>query len=680
MDVDPSTSAAGQDGDDDEVVQEFDVVLSKDIGSRLYQVQYPLRRADMPFAKETNINARFKSKVEMLEMKVALNTKGTSYCKMKGEQIASTTRSAIKAEEQGKAPFGTLMDYQTLNGVSALGQAGGSYVVGIVKDGVLHITPVAGSFEMRPSFSYLDSEDKKAKNEQEDAMADSATDSESEAAGGSQTIRPRFAREETEQSRKRREASSQHRQKLADEDPWIALQFVRSSEAESSQKRAQISGAIERRSSASPTFESDPGKVLEICIPQSTEDAVKAGELPSSLVPMAHVRKLTIDNQVAALLAKAYVLNWSKLMSLLPEDANPATVVSVLPKYASLVQGCWVLRSEFVHPKGTVSGNSGAPSESLCRARDFVLYRMHKSQSVTRKEVCDALKMSEDDVMDVMNNIGRPGGRRTWLFRLDHDPEFIQKFPEVAKQQEHMWEMKWAEMRQYLLDTSKAATQRKHNRVSSTSRRRRNTSTRSSISISEPVDIKQEIIHNDYPHSQANGDLSPTESTGTPAQMSESTENGSRSSFISPSTVEGHIKQFVYEKLADRRVIALSDLRQLLTLKISESPKGHVLAGVTVTDSALAEQVAAIGAVSLGSKTLGEPVYAYGETGSWPEARRAAIQLLQTKDKFRFATYKNQCAKQMSELPSDDELKKIISDYCTFKSGLYNLKTGSGGS
>lgn len=57
---------------------------------------------------------------------------------------------------------------------------------------------------------------------------ESATDSESEAASGAQTIRPRFAREETEQSRKRREASSQHRQKLADQDPWIPLQFVRS--------------------------------------------------------------------------------------------------------------------------------------------------------------------------------------------------------------------------------------------------------------------------------------------------------------------------------------------------------------------------------------------------------------------------------------------------------------------
>lgn len=84
------------------------------------------------------------------------------------------------------------------------------------------------------------------------------------------------------------------------------------------------------------------------------------------------------------------------------------------------------------------------------------------------------------------------------------------RYPEVAKQQEQMWEMKWAEMRQYLLDTSKAATQRKHSRPSAT-RRRRNTSTRSSMSVAEPVDIKQEIVHDDEAHTHVNGHLSSRE-------------------------------------------------------------------------------------------------------------------------------------------------------------------------
>ncbi len=46
--------------------------------------------------------------------------------------------------------------------------------------------------------------------------------------------------------------------------------------------------------------------------------------------------------------------------------------------------------------------------------------------------------------------------------------------------------------------------------------------------------------------------------------------------------------------------------------------------------------------------------------GSWPEARESLVQFLMERNGFRFITFKKACATQVSEVPADEDLKKLL--------------------
>lgn len=73
------------------------------------------------------------------------------------------------------------------------------------------------------------------------------------------------------------------------------------------------------------------------------------------------------------LIFSAKVIKWSQLLALLDSGVNQPSVMKALQQVAVLIQGCWVIKSEILHPKDSFSAHNSSPAEIICRARDFVV-------------------------------------------------------------------------------------------------------------------------------------------------------------------------------------------------------------------------------------------------------------------------------------------------------------------
>ena len=69
------------------------------------------------------------------------------------------------------------------------------------------------------------------------------------------------------------------------------------------------------------------------------------------------------------------VLPFARICTLLGAHGVSAEheVLEELQHVCVLVQGCWVVRSDVLYPKGHTSPHSGVCSDVLCRARDLAV-------------------------------------------------------------------------------------------------------------------------------------------------------------------------------------------------------------------------------------------------------------------------------------------------------------------
>lgn len=62
-----------------------------------------------------------------------------------------------------------------------------------------------------------------------------------------------------------------------------------------------------------------------------------------------------------------------QLRSILSPDQDAVAVIKYLQQVAVLVQGNWVVNSELIYPKDTISSHSGVAADLMCRARDYIV-------------------------------------------------------------------------------------------------------------------------------------------------------------------------------------------------------------------------------------------------------------------------------------------------------------------
>ncbi|XP_020783824.2 DNA-directed RNA polymerase III subunit RPC5 [Boleophthalmus pectinirostris] len=419
--------------DDDPIIEEIDVYLAKSLAENLYLLQYPVRPSSMNYDDVNHLGAKIKPKQQRLELEMAMDTMSPNYCRSKGEQIALNVDGTSYDESNTYSV--KMMDKQTFSSIQATTNTS-RYAAAVFRKGELHVTPLTGILQMRPSFSYLDKADNKTR--EREAEKEGGDSSQDEAEEEAKAITVRFARPESEQARQRRIQSYEFLQKKHAEEPWVHLRYHGIKDSRSEHER-QYLYCQSVDSSQNSELVKTPKEYLAMLMPPQAEEKVVQPTGPSNVLSMAQLRTLPLAEQVKTLMKNVKLMPFANLMGLLASGTDSTAVLRCIQQVALLVQGNWVVKSDVLYPKNTFSAHSGVPAEVLCRGRDFVMWRFTMERSVMRKEVTSVIKLPPEDVKEFLEHVAVPRVNRGWEFLLPTDREFIKKHPDIAHRQNMLW-------------------------------------------------------------------------------------------------------------------------------------------------------------------------------------------------------------------------------------------------
>ncbi|XP_065302350.2 DNA-directed RNA polymerase III subunit RPC5-like [Dermacentor albipictus] len=425
-----ASAAANSKDDDDEVVQELDVYISKALADNLYLLQYPHRLVGRSYNEDHCVAARVKPKQHKVELEFALDTHDSSYDRLRGEQFAANADgSGGRATDQKPLFKSTLMDRQLLTSTKSTSSAE-NYAVGILRPGELHLSPLSAIVQMMPSFPHLDQSDKKAK------AAEAATEEEEEV-DEPKAVTVRFANQETDRAKKAREKSFRFIHQKQESEPWVEAMYHNYGSEMSGVERAMlVCPQMDRDESELPKTLQDYFQDLVI-----ENTSTKAPVKSSQEVSMHALSRLPIQDLIKAALMSAKVVDFAKLMSALPPKSDATSVVRFLQQVALLVQGCWVVKSDVLYPKDSFSAKTGVPADTMCRARDFLMFLFTQSRFVTQAKFADTVRLPVIDVKTLLEEMAKPTPDG-WEFMLPYDRDFIAKYPDVVQRQKMLWDAK----------------------------------------------------------------------------------------------------------------------------------------------------------------------------------------------------------------------------------------------
>ncbi|KAL4624581.1 DNA-directed RNA polymerase III subunit RPC5 [Arapaima gigas] len=573
---------------EDPVVQEIDVYLAKSLADKLYLFQYPVRPACMTYNDVPHLSAKIKPKQQKVELEMAIDTMSPNYCRSKGEQIALNVDGTTS--EDSNTYSMKMMDKQTFSSIQATTNTS-RYAAAVFRKGELHLTPLQGILQLRPSFSYLDKAD--AKHREREVANEGGDSSQDEAEDDIKQITVRFSRPESEQARQRRIQSYEFLQKKQAEEPWVHLHYHGIKDSRSEHERQYLFCQSVEMTENMELIKTR-SEYLSMLMPPVTEEKVVKPVGPSNVLSMAQLRTLPLAEQVKTLMKNVKVMPFANLMGLLSSGTDSTVVLRCIQQVAMLIQGNWVVKSDVLYPKNSCSPHSGVPAEVLCRGRDYVMWRFTQERSVLRKEVAAVIKLPPEDVKDFLEQMSVPRLNRGWEFLLPADTEFVRKHPDVAQRQHMLWlgiqsklekvyslskedmMVKKADSQPALQLSGEqrlqaAKEQAKENQASLQKdleqRRRQIGALNTSVQVKEePLSDAEEPMDISLPNGSLNGysgDTSPTDSL-----------NGH-----SASTPSKELQDFVEATFRKHYVLTLSEVKRLFNLHLASLPPGHSLFG-----------------------------------------------------------------------------------------------------
>lgn len=152
---DSEDEAETDDEGDDPIVKTYDIYATKRLADHLYLFQYPIRPPNRPYEyPEQPVEARMKPRSGHIEIEIPIPE--TDYYDQ--QRATRWTDEPLKR--------------QTIGGTITKGR---NYLIGVMRGDELHVTPLKGIAQLRPTFKYIDtrdSEDKEVKRS--DAAAERA--------------------------------------------------------------------------------------------------------------------------------------------------------------------------------------------------------------------------------------------------------------------------------------------------------------------------------------------------------------------------------------------------------------------------------------------------------------------------------------------------------------------------
>ncbi|XP_004705789.1 DNA-directed RNA polymerase III subunit RPC5 [Echinops telfairi] len=697
--------------EDDPVVQEIDVYLAKSLAEKLYLFQYPVRPASMTYDDIPHLSAKIKPKQQKVELEMAIDTLNPNYCRSKGEQIALNVDGTCTDESSTYSS--KLMDKQTFCSSQTTSNTS-RYAAALYRKGELHLTPLHGILQLRPSFSYLDKAD--AKHREREAANEAGDSSQDEAEEDVKQVTVRFSRPESEQARQRRVQSYEFLQKKHAEEPWVHLHYYGLRDSRSEYERQYLLGQGSNGVENTELVKS-PSEYLMMLMPPSQEEEKDKPVAPSNVLSMAQLRTLPLADQIKILMKNVKVMPFANLMSLLGPSIDPVAVLRGIQKVAMLVQGNWVVKSDILYPRDSSSPHSGVPAEVLCRGRDFVMWKFTQSRWVVRKEVAAVTKLCAEDVKDFLDHMAVVRINRGWEFILPYDGEFIKKHPDVVQRQHMLWTGIQAKLEKVYnlvketmpkkpdgqsvpvgvvsgdqwVQVAKTKAQQNHALLERELQRRKEQLQVPAAPPPPGVRIKEEPLSEEGEEEEEepmdtspSGGLNSRLANGLPIGRAAGGDsfNGHPSLGSASTPVARELRAFVEATFQRQFVLTLSELKRLFNMHLASLPPGHTLFS-GISDRMLQDTVLAAGCkqilVPFPPQTAASPdeqkVFALWESGDMSDQHRQVLLEIFSKNyRVRRNMIQSRLAQECGEDLSKQEVDKVLKDCCVSYGGMWYLK------
>ncbi|XP_009989149.1 PREDICTED: DNA-directed RNA polymerase III subunit RPC5 isoform X1 [Tauraco erythrolophus] len=692
--------------EDDPIIQEIDVFLARSLLEKLYLFQYPIRPASMTYDDVTHLSAKIKPKQQKVELEMAIDTLNPNYCRSKGEQIALNVDGTCTDETSTYSS--KLMDKQTFCSSQAASNVS-RYAAAVYKKGELHLTPLHGILQLRPSFTYLDKAD--AKHREREAANEGGDSSQDEAEDDVKQITVRFSRPETEQARQRRVQSYEFLQKRQAEEHWVHLHYYGLKDSRSEHERQYLFSQGHGLAENTELIKS-PSEYLMMLMPPSVEEENDKPMAPSNVLSMAQLKTLPLADQIKILMKNVKVMPFANLMSLLGSGTDSTAVLRCIQQVAMLVQGNWVVKSDVLYPKDTSSPHSGVPAEVLCRGRDFVMWKFTQDRWVVRKEVAAVTKLCPEDVKDFLEHMSVARINKGWEFMLPYDEDFVKKHPDIVQRQHMLWmgiqaklEKVYNLLKEHLtpkkqeaqsahpllvsgeqrVSMAKAKVKQNYGQLEKELQKQKaemkshDTSVKMDVSN---IHIKEEPVSDEEPMD-----------TSVYEGMNNGIVNGLHVE-EDPTDLNGHLpggcidrvaqelKAFVSSTFKKQFVLTLSELKRLFNLHLASLPPGHTLFS-GISDKMLQDMVLDTGCkqilVPFPPQTAASPdelkVYALWEAGdTYDQHRQVLLEIFSKNYRVRRNVIQNQLSQECGEDLNKQEVDRVLKDCCVSYGGMWYLK------
>ncbi|XP_061666588.1 DNA-directed RNA polymerase III subunit RPC5 [Syngnathoides biaculeatus] len=678
--------------DDDPIIEEIDVYLAKSLAEKLYLLQYPVRPSTMTYDDVNLLAAKIKPKQQRVELQMAMDTKSPNYCRSKGEQIALNVDGT--GYEENNTYSVKMMDNQTFSSIQATTNTS-RYAAAIFRKGELHVTPLTGILQMRPSFVYLDKADNKTR--EREAANEGGDSSQDEGEEEAKAISVRFARPESEQARQRRIQSYEFLQKKQAEEPWIHLQYHGIKDGRSEHERQYLFCQRVDTSDNSELVKT-PKEYLTMLMPPLAEEKFVKPVGPSNVLSMAQLRTLPLGEQIKTLMKNVKVIQFASLMGLLASGSDSVSVLRCIQQVALLVQGNWVVKSDVLYPKNTCSPHSGVPADVLCRGRDFVMWRYTLERSLMRKEVTAMIKLPPEDVKDFLEQVAVPRVNRGWEFLLPADVDFVKKHADVAQRQQMLWlgiqsklEKVFNFSKEDFLPKNSLLPEPVHisgeQRLKLAQDRAQEKQAALQMDLnakragSAKVRIKQEPL--------SDGETEPMD-VSPPLPSSSGIPNGSLNGYPgaghanggSPSNVPSpELLDFVTKTFGNNPVLTLNELKRLFSLHLASIPAGHTPFGPVsdhmLQDAALLSRCKQIMVPFPALTTASadeQKVFGLWETGEdFDKHRRLLYEMFTKTYRVRRSAVQARLSEEFGDVSKTD-LDRLLKECCSSYAGMWYLK------
>uniref|UniRef100_A0A4W5LIX1 Polymerase (RNA) III (DNA directed) polypeptide E n=1 Tax=Hucho hucho TaxID=62062 RepID=A0A4W5LIX1_9TELE len=612
----------------------------------------------------------------IVELEIAINTLSPNYCRSKGEQIALNVDGTTS--EDSNTYSVKMMDKQTFTSIQSTTNTS-RYAAAIFRKGELHITPLHGILQMRPSFCYLDKAD--CKHREREAANEGGDSSQDEAEEDVKAVTVRFSRPESEQARQRRIQSYDFLQKKQAEESWVHLHYHGLNDGRSDHERqylyCQAMGGSENTE-----LVKTPKEYLAMLMPPVAEEKMPVG--PSNMLSMAQLRTLPLGDQIKTLMKNVKVMPFANLMGLLTPGTDSTAVLRCIQQVALLVQGNWVVKSDVLYPKNSCSPHSGVPAEVLCRGRDFVMWRFTQDRSVMRKEMAAIIKLPPEDVKDFLEHMAVPRINRGWEFLLPSDGDFIKKHPDVAQRQHMLW-MGIQSKLEKVFNFSKDDLQRPsgiigEQRLKAAHERARQNQPSLEKDLSARrqggagasggtgVRVKEEPVSEDepmdscssvHPNGLVNG--YPSSSSTCPASNPHNGHGGTPTPSPSP-----ELRDFVWNTFRKQHVLTLSEVKRLFNLHLASLPPGHSLFH-SISDRLLQDTI-----LMSQCKQILVPIFIL--LSFPPQHRQVLYEIFMKNYRVRRNVIQTRLTQELGDQTTKADMDRLLKECCVSLGGMWYLK------